>query len=169
MVKGDINMTTTQANRLDTFVLGPAGTRSKKPLKVLGSTILVKASGEDTGDQFSVVHTTVMPMSGPPLHRHSLEDEFFYVLEGEITWQIDGRRISGGPGTSAFAPRGTAHTFQNFGTEPARMLGVITPSGMERFFEDTAAANEGLVRPDLVKSEQIMNAYGIELLGPPLT
>lgn len=117
----------------------------------------------------AVVSLTVPKFSGPLLHRHSREDEWFYVLEGQLTWQVDGRRFTGGAGSSAFAPRGTVHTFQNFHDGTAHILVMVTPAGLERFFEDITVQNKGLAQPDFAKVEALMNAYGLELLGPPLS
>ena len=68
-----------------------------------------------------------------------------------------------------FASRGTVHTFQNFGDATAQMLVMVTPGGFNQFFEELSSLNRGLAAPDLVRTEQLMNAYGIELLGPPLS
>ena len=91
-----------------------------------------------------------------------------YILKGEITVQIDGQRTLAGPGTTAFAARGTVHTFQNFEKAAARMLVMVTPAGLDNFFLDMAEANRGLAAPDLARTQQIMNSYGLELMGPPL-
>ena len=74
-------------------------------------------------------------MGGPPLHRHSREDEWFYILRGEITFEIDGKRIVLPAGGCAFAPRGTAHSFQNFSNTEAQILVLFTPGGFHHFFE----------------------------------
>ena len=103
------------------------------------------------------------------MHCHSREDEWFYVLEGKITAEISGRRIILDAGGSAFASRGTAHTYQNFGEVTAQMLVMVTPGGFHRFFEELSSLNKGLLTPDLVRTEQLMNEYGMELLGPPLS
>jgi uncharacterized cupin superfamily protein len=71
----------------------------------------VKLTNTDSNGAAAVFHLTVPPMSGPPLHRHSREDEWLYVLGGEIIAEIDGQRVVLGAGGSAFAPRGTVHTF----------------------------------------------------------
>ncbi len=160
---------TTNEMRLKTLVLGPRDTRAASELNVLGDPGLIKLAGRDSDNQAAVIEFTVPKMSGPPLHRHSREDEWFYVLEGEITWQVDGERHTGGPGCSAYAPRGTAHAFQNFHDHPARLLVMVTPAGLDRFFEDVSAANRGLSQPDFGRVEQLMTDYGMELLGPPLS
>ena len=107
--------------RLKTLVLGPQDHRLSEPLDVLGEPGRVKLSGGDTNNAVAMVHLTVPKLAGPPLHRHSREDEWFYVLDGEIVLQVDGQRFSAGAGTSAFAPRGTAHAYQNFRDEAAHV------------------------------------------------
>ena len=161
-------MTTTE-RKLKTLVLGPQEYRMREPLDVLGEPCLVKLSGGDTDNAVAVVHLTVPKLSGPPLHRHSREDEWFYVLDGKITCEVDGHRSTAGAGASAFAPRGTAHTFQNFHDEPAHILVMVTPAGLDQFFEDVTALNKGLSQPDFARVEQLMQSYGMELLGPPLS
>jgi quercetin dioxygenase-like cupin family protein len=161
-------MTMTE-QQLKTLVLGPQEYRLGHALDVLGEPCLVKLAGSDTNDAVAVVHLTVPKLAGPPLHRHTREDEWFYVLDGELTWQVDGQRFTGGAGASAFAPRGTAHTFQNFSDATAHVLVMVTPAGLERFFEAVSVLNEGLTQPDFAGTERLMQDYGMELLGPPLS
>lgn len=130
---------------------------------------MVKLANADTGGAAAIFHQTVPPMSGPPLHRHSREDEWFYVLEGEITAEIDGQRTILNAGGSAFAPRGTAHTLQNFSSGAAQMLVMVTPRGFQQFFEELSSLNKGLSAADLVRTEQLARDFEIELLGPPLS
>jgi quercetin dioxygenase-like cupin family protein len=155
--------------KLKTLVLGPQDFRLREPLDVLGEPGLVKLAGADTGNAVAMVHLTVPKLAGPPLHRHSREDEWFYVLDGELTWEVDGQHFTGGAGTSAFAPRGTAHAYQNFRDEAAHILVMVTPAGLDQFFEDVTALNKGLSQPDFARVEQLMQSYGMELLGPPLS
>jgi quercetin dioxygenase-like cupin family protein len=155
--------------RLKTLVVGPQDNRLNEPLNVLGQPGLVKLAGADTGDAVAVVHLDVPRLSGPPLHRHSREDEWFYILDGELTFEVDEQRITAGAGASAFAPRGTAHAFQNFHEQVAHILVMVTPAGLDRFFEDVTALNKGLSQPDFAGTEKLMQSYGMELLGPPLS
>ena len=161
-------MTMTE-QRLKTLVLGPQDYRLGEPLDVLGEPCLVKLAGADTGNAVAVVHLTVPKLSGPPLHRHSREEEWFYVLDGEITCEVDGRRFTAGAGASASAPRGTAHALQNFRAEAAHILVMVTPAGLDQFFEELTAQNKGLSQPDFARVEHLMQSYGLELLGPPLS
>jgi quercetin dioxygenase-like cupin family protein len=154
---------------LRTLIVGAGECRTPRPLDILGEPTLIKLAGADTGDRFSVIETESLPMRGPPLHRHTREDEWFFVLEGEVTFQVDGVRTQAGPGVSAFLPRGTAHTYQNFSSRHARLLVMVTPAGFDRFFMDLDALTRGQAQPDFAKVERLMNDYGLELVGPPLT
>jgi quercetin dioxygenase-like cupin family protein len=155
--------------RMKALMLGPQDYRLGQPLDVLGQPCLVKLAGADTENAVAVVHLTVPKLSGPPLHRHSREDEWFYVLDGELTCVVDEQRFTLGTGASAFAPRGTVHTFQNFQSETAHTLVMVTPAGIDQFFLDLTVQNKGLNQPDFARVEQLMQSYGIELLGPPLS
>lgn len=159
-----------QMETVNTFILDEAEGRTLEPLDILGQTVLVKLASGDTGGDAAVFHLTVPPMSGPPLHRHSREDEWFYVLEGTITVEIDGARSVLQAGGSAFAPRGTVHAFQNFTAETGKILVMTTPgTDFNQFFVTLSAHNMGLATPDLPGSVQIMMEHGIEMMGPPLS
>jgi len=160
---------TTPNNSLNPFTLAAGEGRTPEPLDILGEAVLVKLTNDDINGAAAIFHLTVPPMSGPPVHRHSREDEWFYVLGGEITAKINDRQIVLDAGGSAFAPRGIVHTYQNFGDAVAQMLVMVTPGGFNRFFEDLSSLNQGLPAPDLPRTEQLMSNYGIELLGPPLS
>jgi mannose-6-phosphate isomerase-like protein (cupin superfamily) len=138
-------------------------------LDILGEDVLVKLTSADTNGAAAIFHLTVPPMSGPPMHRHSREDEWFYVLQGQITAKIGDRQVVLDAGGSGYASRATVHTFQNFGDATAQMLVMVTPGGFNQFFEELSSLNRGLPSPDLVRTEQLMNAYGIELLGTPFS
>jgi quercetin dioxygenase-like cupin family protein len=160
---------TTQSIALKSFALAAEEGRTQQPLDILGGTeMLVKLTDDDTNGAVAIAHENVAPMAGPPLHRHSREDEWFYVLEGQITVQVDGQQTILRAGGSAFAPCGTVHTYQNFGPRAARMLVMFTPGAFQRFFEELAVLNRSLRGPDLAPVEQLMNTYGVEVLGPPL-
>lgn len=91
------------------------------------------------------------------------------MIDGEIVWEIDGKRFTGGAGASAFAPRGTVHAFQNFQEQTAHILVMVTPAGLDRFFEDVTMMNKDLAQPDFERVGKLMHDYGMELLGPPLS
>jgi mannose-6-phosphate isomerase-like protein (cupin superfamily) len=84
--------------------------------------------------------------AGPFLHRHDF-DEAFYMLEGELTFQVEDRLVDARAGDLAFAPRGVPHTFTNRSDAPARYVLVCTPAGFERYFARIAADQAGVEPP----------------------
>ena len=71
-----------------------------------------------------------------PLHRHTNEDEYSYVLEGRMGALLGDEVLEAGPGDLVFKPRGQWHTFWNAGDEPARILEIISPAGFEQYFAE---------------------------------
>ena len=101
----------------------------------------------ETRSELSAIELTVRPgWPGPPLHHHGF-DETFYVLEGELTFQLRDELLTAGPGTIVFAPRDVPHTLANQTDAPARYLLVCTPGGFERYFDRIAAEIEGVEPP----------------------
>jgi quercetin dioxygenase-like cupin family protein len=83
---------------------------------------------------------------GPPLHHHAF-DEAFYVLEGELTFQLRDEVFTRRSGELAFAPRDVPHTYANHSDAPARALIVCTPAGFERYFARRRAQRDGVEAP----------------------
>jgi mannose-6-phosphate isomerase-like protein (cupin superfamily) len=103
---------------------------------------------EQTGGAISVVESTVPgDFAGPFLHTHDF-DETFYVLDGELTFQLADELITVSRGEVAFAPRGVAHTYANLSGAPARQLIVCTPAGFERYFARMIAERAGEEPPE---------------------
>jgi quercetin dioxygenase-like cupin family protein len=93
--------------------------------------------GEEAGGRFSLVeHPMSARALAAPLHRHTREDEYSYVLEGRVGALLGDDVLVGGPGDLIFKPRNQWHTFWNAGDEPARLLEIISPAGFERFFAE---------------------------------
>ncbi|HSS56653.1 MAG TPA: cupin domain-containing protein [Solirubrobacteraceae bacterium] len=104
-----------------------------------GFSTIVVLRGEQTAGAISAVENTLPARwEGPPLHRHAF-DEAFYILDGELTFQLGDDLFTAGPGALAFAPGGVEHTLANFGDAPARYLLLCTPAGFERYFARLAA------------------------------
>jgi mannose-6-phosphate isomerase-like protein (cupin superfamily) len=103
---------------------------------------------EESGGHVSVIES-VSPVDfpGPPLHIHDF-DEAFYVIEGELTFQLEDRLFTAGPGELAFAPRNVPHTYANRSGAPARFVLVCTPAGFERYFARMEAERAGVEPPD---------------------
>jgi quercetin dioxygenase-like cupin family protein len=93
--------------------------------------------GSEAGERFSLVeHPMSARALAAPLHRHTREDEYSYVLEGRMGALLGDDVLSAGPGDLIFKPRDQWHTFWNDGDEPARILEIISPAGFERYFEE---------------------------------
>src|SRR5437016_837340 len=93
--------------------------------------------GDETRGLFSLVeHPMSSRALAAPLHRHTREDEYSYVLQGRIGALLGDEVLVGSPGDLIFKPRNQWHTFWNDGDEPARILEIISPAGFERFFAE---------------------------------
>jgi mannose-6-phosphate isomerase-like protein (cupin superfamily) len=105
--------------------------------------INVLLRSEQSGEHIAVMDNIVgAGFPGPPLHHHDF-DETFYVLEGELTFQLEDVIFTKTRGELAFAPRNVPHTFANFSGANARTLIICTPAGFERYFDRMAAEQAG--------------------------
>src|SRR5262245_54895132 len=105
-----------------------------RTIAVVGDVYRFLATGEDTNDKYALFEAIVPPGGGPPPHDHSQEEEGFYVLEGEISFTIDGKKVVAATGMFANMPVGTPHSFKNESAKPARMLILLAPAGLEKMF-----------------------------------
>src|SRR5438552_9975543 len=93
--------------------------------------------GDEARGGFSLVEHPMSPRAlAAPVHRHNREDEYSYVLEGRVGALLGDEVLIGGPGDLIFKPRGQWHTFWNAGEEPARILEIISPAGVEQLFSE---------------------------------
>jgi mannose-6-phosphate isomerase-like protein (cupin superfamily) len=143
-----------------------------RSLHLSGDTYTFKALGEDTGGSLVLLEARVPPLGGPPPHIHHAEDEFFWLLEGELEFLTNGRTFTANAGSFVYVPKGTTHCFKNMGTQTTRMLAAFTPAGIEgMFFEVGRPATEGSspARPDQEEIEKLLAAaprYNVEILPP---
>jgi len=92
-----------------------------------------------SGEGFSLVEHPMAPRTlGAPMHVHAHEDEYSYVLEGEVGVQIGDEVRYATAGDLVVKPRGVPHAFWNRTDEPARLLEIISPGGFERYFAELA-------------------------------
>ena len=128
--------------------------------------LLFKAVGEQTGGLFDAFEDAIAPKAGPPEHIHHQNDEVLYILEGEFLVKIGDRLLEAMPGTFCYIPRGTAHTWQNVGTQTGRVLAFFTPGGMDGFFRELSQVSSLL---DMSQVLPISQKYHTEVVGPPLS
>ncbi len=104
--------------------------------------------GEQSGGHVSMMENVVSAHSaGPPLHRHDF-DEAFYMLEGELIFQVEDELFTKRAGEFLFVPRNVAHALANHTDADARYLLVCTPAGLERHFARMDAASQDVEPPD---------------------
>ena len=97
--------------------------------------------GSEAGERFSLVEHPMAPRAlAAPLHRHTREDEYSFVLEGRMGALLGDDVVEAGPGDLVYKPRNQWHTFWNAGDEPCRILEIISPAGFEHFFEELVDA-----------------------------
>ncbi len=122
--------------------------------------------GAQTGGTFALVeHPIELRTLAAPTHTHRHEDEYTYVLEGEIGFQIGEEVRVARPGDLVFKPRGVPHAFWNAADEPARALEIISPAGFERYFAELAPlfppANQGPLDQEAIGA--VREKYGLEM------
>lgn len=110
-------------------------------IDVAGVRHFFRLTGEHTGDRFAFEEFTLDPgVVGARPHVHHGHDEYFYVLDGELTLHDGAGEVTVGPGHLLAATRGTPHGFRNAGDDTVRALCLYTPSGYEGYFREVHAA-----------------------------
>ena len=123
-------------------------------------------TNDSRGDLFVMEHTS-SKKGGPPRHLHHNEDEWFYVIEGDYIAEIGSDRFRLKPGDSVLAPREVPHVWAFVGDTPGRLLIAFAPANkMEAFFRDNEKHRKN---GEYVNDAEVYSAYGLELLGPPLS
>ena len=141
-----------------------------RTVAVVGDVYRFLATGEDTNGKYAVWEAIVPPGGGPPPHVHSREEEGFYILEGAITFTVNGEKIVAKAGMFANMPVGTPHSFKNESKKPAKMLISVAPAGLEKmFFEVGQPVKLGETPPPPTKAEiekllAVAPRYGVEIL-----
>src|SRR5689334_14589065 len=119
--------------------------------------------GAQSAGGFSLVEHPLAPRAlAAPLHRHSREDEYSFILSGKVGALLGDEVVSGGEGDLIYKPRGQWHTFWNAGDQPASLLEIISPAGFEKYFEELIGLfKDGKPKPELIGP--IAQRYGLEI------
>jgi mannose-6-phosphate isomerase-like protein (cupin superfamily) len=121
--------------------------------------------GSHSSERFALVEHPLKPrVLAAPLHRHSREDEYSYVLKGKVGALFGDHVVYAGPGDLVHKPRGEWHTFWNAGDEDASLLEIISPAGLEKYFEELielVATFGGKPQPE--KIAPLAARYGLEM------
>lgn len=141
------------------LVLGPGEGRRRE---ARGSEMFFKAVAANTNGRYSLMERTVPPGGRmPPSHRHVDCEEGFYVLEGEVTFVLEGAEHVRGPGTFVLVPGGSSHTFGNRGDAPARLLVLHAPA-MDSYFEALEQLWSAAEPPTPDRERDLMSRHGME-------
>jgi quercetin dioxygenase-like cupin family protein len=129
-----------------------------------GEPMAFLVTGKDT------THTSMFDWTIPAgfatgLHVHRVQEETFYVLEGECEWQVGDRRIRAAPGTFLFLPPGVPHNITNVSDRPARVLMTVSPPGHEHYFEELARLAATGTAPDPKAIGELRARYDTDQLS----
>jgi quercetin dioxygenase-like cupin family protein len=137
-----------------------------------GALAEIKATAADTGGLMSIVEVTEPPGSEAPLHVHHRDDEGFWVLEGDVTFEVGQTTIEASAGDYVFGPRGIPHRF-TVGDQGCRMLFVLVPGGIEDVIRATSEPAQSRTLPpppaeptaeEVERLKAIVKEHGYELL-----
>jgi mannose-6-phosphate isomerase-like protein (cupin superfamily) len=139
-------------------------------LDTCGNRYRILVTREVTDGRYGLWETVVPPGSGSPPHLQTREEEGFYVIEGEVVFYFNDRRVVAGPGTFVNMPVGCAHWFRNESSRPAKMLVLVAPGGMEGLFKeagrpvtDPSAPIAPLGPDERARMATAASRYGIEV------
>ena len=120
-----------------------------------------KVTSADSGGALSALEVTIPPKTLVKPHNHSREDEFTVVLAGTVGARVGDRVVEAGAGASMVKPRGTPHAMWNLGPEPARVLEVVSPGGLEDYFEELAPVLRAKAPPS--EYDALAERYGLTI------
>jgi mannose-6-phosphate isomerase-like protein (cupin superfamily) len=119
--------------------------------------------GAEAGQRFSLVEHPMSPRAlAAPVHLHTREDEYSYVLEGRMGAMLGDDVVEAGPGDLVHKPRDQWHTFWNAGDEPCRILEIISPAGFERFFRELSDLG-GVLAADPDELVALQERHGLQM------
>ena len=148
-------------NRTNLHIVGSGQDRFGEQHSLGFSSMSFKVTTAETaGNMFVIEHVNLKPNGGPGLHLHFNQEEYFYVLEGEVAFQVGDQKLNLKAGESVLGPRRIQHCFA--GVAPAsRLLIAFTPAGeMERFFRETEK------NPKLVVDAEFNRQCEVQSIGP---
>ncbi|MFE9686651.1 cupin domain-containing protein [Streptomyces sp. NPDC006285] len=140
--------------------------RDGTPIPAIGLGITMKTDGKSTRDAYSLFEYAIPPETdGPPLHTHTREDESFICLTGRLDVTLGDREFVLEQGDYLYLPRDVPHAFRNPYAEESRVISVVSPAGLERYYQALAELPPGPM--DLSKVKGIMDDFGILLHVQP--
>ena len=138
---------------------------TEERLDIFGETMILRRDPRGSRLDAMIMEEIVPPGVAAPWHRHEREDEVCCVIEGTFRIWRGEEVLDLGPGGVAMLPRNQAHSFGCVGPGVGRILTVVSPAGLERFFQEVA--RQGWGDEDLATVTACAAAFGLEILGPP--
>ena len=138
----------------------------REPLQVLGMPLTMLCEASETGGRWSLFEEEVSLGMGPPPHRHDW-DEAYYILDGEIDFEIDGKAVRSRTGDFNYLPRNTVHGFKGASSTPARVLIFAAPAHGSEFFRELNDEVRSLPE-DASKIPAIGERHGIHFMPAPV-
>jgi mannose-6-phosphate isomerase-like protein (cupin superfamily) len=140
--------------------------RKGTQIPAIGLNITMKANGQATRDAYSLFEYAIPPeTNGPPAHLHTREDESFVCLAGRLDVTLGGEEFTLEFGDYLYLPRNVVHTFRNPYKDEARVISVVSPAGLEEYYQALGELPPG--PKDMATLKPIMEEFGIELQLPP--
>jgi mannose-6-phosphate isomerase-like protein (cupin superfamily) len=131
-------------------------------LGAIGLGIYVRLIGEDTNGAYSLFEYVVPPgLGGPPTHIHAHQDELFICTSGQVTVELDYVERVMTPGASMLLPRGVPHMFYNPFDQETRIVAVVSPPGLEKYYKELSELPPG--PRDMTKVAEVMKRHGLSL------
>jgi quercetin dioxygenase-like cupin family protein len=122
-----------------------------------------KVTSADSGGALAALEVTIPPRTLVKPHNHSREDEYTVVLDGTVGARVGDRVVEAAAGASMAKPRGIPHAMWNAGPEPARVLEVLSPGGLEEYFEELAPALRAKIPP--AEYDALAARYGLTIVN----
>ncbi len=136
-------------------------------LRCTDTLVVLLVTGERTEGRFALIEVTERGGTSHPLHVHSREDEFVYVIEGHVRFHLQGRWFERRAGECMFLPRGQEHTYA-VESELAKLLVLVAPAGLEGYYWELAQPTSGpCVYQDAERLVIIAAKQGVDITGPP--
>ncbi len=129
-----------------------------------GDEIEFLLEGKHNDGAFCSFTVTTAPGGGPPPHLHEREDEWFHILEGTVSFYVNGGWLEAVPGDTVFAPKNQVHAFRNNTDQPTRMLVHAAPAGFEDFFDEAAVEFAKPGGPDMAAAIAIAGKHGVRFV-----
>jgi len=152
------------------FRVASGEARFDEEVKLGGEPIDCKVSGRDTGGAMCVFEFKGLGSGPRRVHRN--QDEWIYVIDGELTFVVGERQFRAGAGESVFMPRQTVHAWVTANGKPARVVDVYQPAGqMEAFYRELGKYNKGVLVHEALSFDELcllFREHGMEMVGPPL-